>query len=393
MGQINFEAIQKKGKSTKVTKPKKERRKPIQLFSKGKQLESVENMANDAPIKKRKLLNFWTKRWVKRPKDATGTRSLKINHMRPSKIIAIIIWFFFGCSIIVSFISIAQYGVILKTLAQTVKTVRTLDETQSGQRASDFIIYQGEELLRAYLTAPSYTASAGIEISDEMPETEIKAITEAETKTQEIKRASKISSLSLNGFKLGDIQLSDDAHVDSVFFIKQSSSASKIYGTIYQLSYHVNLITNQVPLSLAVTLPATQTDGNFRLVGTPTWSQFETKQDHTKDKKYDSTALLTKGAEVEQDTQNTVKSFVNKFFEYYAAGDTEALALISNIKGLETKATINSISFKNMVEKDGVITVEGAITYDYASGNISIPTTYSLKLKASNDSYFVESMF
>lgn len=157
----------------------------------------------------------------------------------------------------------------------------------------------------------------------------------------------------------------------------------------YKLFYDVRFTEGDTWQQVQVILPVSYENQELRLIERPIFTNLDTR-DAQNTSVYSENLFIPSGAKVPEQEEQKLTEFVQRFFDMYVTND-EKLALISDVTGL-SKATLTNVDVKAMNQiEENVYFVKGTYTFYFDEGN-PFTSMFTLKIKQTKDSYFVENM-
>lgn len=193
------------------------------------------------------------------------------------------------------------------------------------------------------------------------------------------------SGLSAND--LGFSVTSNDRLARTVRFIKMETIDQKKQQ--YKLYYDVRFTEGEKWRQVQVLLPVSYENEEIRLIDKPSFTNLENKESKNTSV-YSENLFIPSGAKVEEQDEKKITEFTQRFFDMYVIND-EKLALISNVNGL-SNATLEGVELSTINQVDeGTYFVKGTYTFYFDEGS-PFTSSFTLKIKQTKESYFVEEM-
>ncbi|EPE2272453.1 conjugal transfer protein [Enterococcus faecalis] len=319
-----------------------------------------------------------------------GTRSIKFNRTSPNKIVAAFLWFLLLSMAFFLLLNVFTSGSTLSSIANLNRSVGKLQADQKQENETDdFVVYQGQSFLYWYYLAPK-------------------------TNEEKESRDTWLSSYLSNGLSLPTLKLGEESQVLDIQFTRQETKKNTLYDRVVYLSYEVTLQANKVSTEesqetsqseeakskepsgkekvfLQVTVPATITEGDFRVIGLPEIASFGKSSNLSKDKivPYDGTALYARGEKVADDQQPAMVDFLTKFYQMYAAND-EKLNIVTHESGFPTPAEAKNVTIRNLVKTGkNEYKANGTAEVTFETSGIQLSTSFTVTFKQEGNGYFV----
>lgn len=273
---------------------------------------------------------------------------------------------FFGISIVL----IMTFG-RLETLtnyanAKALNKEQLVTEVRDNLSNQDLMVYQGEAFVKALINS-----SADSE--------------EKDTEQEEI-----LQPYLAKGFPVDSLNFSSDntnRSVEDISLIKKELTDQK--KNIYELSYFVQYSEGNQEISIDLSFPVSYQSGQAKVLDVPHIYNMESRKD-TNTVSYSGSNYDLVGKKVSEGEKTKMKDFVSNFFDLFVKND-EKLGLIADVKGLDNAILVNEELLNAAETSKDHVTITGTYSIRFGKGGV-IESPYTLKLKKSNDTYFVESI-
>lgn len=193
-----------------------------------------------------------------------------------------------------------------------------------------------------------------------------------------------------NGLSVDQLGFSDTKEARTakdISFIKLKTINEK--KRQYRLYYSVSFTEGEEEKNAQIIISVSYAENDLKIIDLPQFVNLN-KSNSNNNATYSDKAFLPKGEAVSDSKQRKIEKFTKRFFELYVVND-EKLGLISNLHGLEG-GTLKGIEVTNVIQQeDGNLFVKGNYSFYYKEDS-QFTSGFTLEVKPTKDSYFVEKM-
>ncbi|HFD1635368.1 TPA: conjugal transfer protein [Enterococcus faecium] len=156
---------------------------------------------------------------------------------------------------------------------------------------------------------------------------------------------------------------------------------------IYQLFYDITYVENETTRKIQMILPVSYANQSFQLLEIPQIIRLSNKGEAVR---YQPDIFSLKGEEVNEEEQEALFQFTQRFFELYVA-DGEQLSLISSLTGIG-QGTLDNLEINDMVQdKQGIFHLQGIFAFHFDEES-SLTSRFNLAIRANDEGYYVVKM-
>ncbi|MET1995590.1 conjugal transfer protein [Enterococcus faecium] len=331
---------------------------------------SKESKFNPAGMQPQKLKKKKRKGRDSRPflvstkKSIENSRTLRFAPRTAANIYSLLFFSLFLVLVVLSVISFFRVDRLAELAMKKQVNETELVATVHQQLAqTDQLKYEGEEFVKQLFT---------IEATDKGKEEWEKIITP------------KLAQ-GLNPKELGFSNTNENRSVNQVQFIKLEILSEE--ESVYRLFYDVTYLEKEVQRNLQIILPVSYDNQSFQLLETP---QIIRLSESDESIPYNSNQFSLKGKPVNEEEQEALYQFTQRFFQLYVAND-EQLSLISSVEGIG-QGTLEQVEIKEIVkgEQDSYH-LQGIFRFHFEE-EASLTSRFRLDIRANEEGFYVLSI-
>lgn len=189
----------------------------------------------------------------------------------------------------------------------------------------------------------------------------------------------------LNPKDLGFDNTNENRHADQVDFIKlETINENK---SLYRLFYDVTYLEKETQRNIQLVLPVSYDKQSFQLLEIPQIIRLSERNEQTL---YNPNQFSLKGDPVNEDEQEALSQFAQRFFQLYVSND-EQLSLIASVTGIG-QGTLDQVEIKEIVkDEQDIYHLQGIFRFHFEE-ETSLTSSFRLDVRANEEGFYVLSI-